>query len=81
MRQNIRPGTPRGIEIGLDRSLRFQRESGRSAEAVEEHRARFGRNFFPITVSEHLDLLRTAGFSVAEAFWLSYMQAGFYGIK
>ncbi len=79
--ENIRPNTPRGIEIGLDRWLRFERESGRPAEAVEEHRSRFDRNYFPITLSEHLELLRKAGFTVAEVLWLSHMQAGFYGIK
>jgi len=79
--ENIRPDTPRGIEIGLDRWLRFQREAGRSTRAVEEHRSRFDRNYFPITVSEHLELLRMAGFTTVELFWLSHMQAGFYAIK
>jgi tRNA (cmo5U34)-methyltransferase len=79
--ENIRPDTPRGIEIGLDRWLRFQREAGRSARAVQEHRSRFDRNYFPITVCEHLELLRTTGFTTVEVFWLTHMQAGFYGIK
>ena len=79
--ENIKPDTPRGIEIGLDRWLRFQREAGRSAQAVEEHRSRFGINYFPITVAEHLKLLRATGFTIVEIFWLSHMQAGFYAIK
>ena len=79
--ENIRPDTARGIEIGLDRWCAFQLEAGRSTKGVEEHRARFDRNYFPITVSEHLELLRTTGFGVVELFWLSYMQAGFYAIK
>jgi tRNA (cmo5U34)-methyltransferase len=79
--ENIRPDTPRGIEIGLDRWLRFQREAGRPTQAVEEHRSRFDRNYFPITVSEHLELLRMVGFTTVEVFWLSHMQAGFYAIK
>jgi tRNA (cmo5U34)-methyltransferase len=79
--ENIRPDTPRGVEIGLNRWLRFQREAGRPPQAVEEHRSRFDRNFFPITVSRHLELLRTAGFATAEVLWLSHMQAGFYAIK
>jgi tRNA (cmo5U34)-methyltransferase len=79
--ENIMPGTHRGIEVGLDRWCRFQKESGRSEEAVEDHRSRFGRNYFPITVDEHLKLLQSAGFRVAELFWLSHMQAGFYAIK
>ncbi len=79
--ENFRPDTSRGIEIGLDRWCRFQREAGRSTQAVEEHRSRFDRNYFPITLSEHLQLLRTVGFTTVEVFWLSNMQAGFYAIK
>jgi tRNA (cmo5U34)-methyltransferase len=79
--ENIRPDTPKGIATGLDRWCRFQREAGRPGETVAEHRSRFGKSYFPITVAEHLDLLGATGFSFAEIFWLSYMQAGFYAIK
>jgi len=79
--ENIRPDTPHGVEIALERWLRFQREAGRSPEDVEEHRRRFDRNYFPIAVAEHLDLLRDTGFTTVGLFWLSQMQAGFYGIK
>jgi tRNA (cmo5U34)-methyltransferase len=79
--ENIRPDTPEGIYIGLDRWCRFQREAGRPEKMVDEHRTRFGKNYFPITITRHLNLLRTSGFSCAEIFWLSHMQAGFYAIK
>jgi tRNA (cmo5U34)-methyltransferase len=79
--ENIRPDTERGREIGLDRWCAFQREAGRQDREVEEHRLRFGKSYFPITVTDHLDLLRASGFGVAEVFWLSHMQAGFYAIK
>lgn len=42
---------------------------------------RFKHKYFPITIGEHLNLLKRVGFRVAELFWLSYMQAGFYAIK
>lgn len=79
--ENIRPESPQAVQIALERWLRFQREAGRSAEEVEEHRLRFDRDFFPITVAEHLELLREAGFATVGVFWLSQMQAGFYAIK
>jgi len=79
--ENIRPETERGIEIGLDRWLRFQAEAGRPTQKVEEHRARFDTSYLPITVAEHLELLRAVGFTVVEILWLSQMQAGFYAIK
>jgi hypothetical protein len=49
--------------------------------AVEAHLRRFKTQYIPITVSEHLDVLRAAGFRVAGPFWLAQMQAGFYAIK
>ena len=79
--ENIRPDTVRGVEIGLNRWCHFQIEAGRPEQAVEEHRSRFGKNYFPITIADHLELLRVTGFSVVEMFWLSHMQAGFYAIK
>jgi tRNA (cmo5U34)-methyltransferase len=79
--ENIRPDTARGTDTALERWCRFQRAAGRSDQIVAEHRARFDKNYFPITVAEHLALLRATGFPVAETFWLSYMQAGFYAIK
>jgi len=79
--ENIRPDNSRAVEVGLDRWCHFQREEGRSQQAVEEHRSRFGRNYFPITIARHLELLRVTGFSVVEILWLSHMQAGFYAIK
>ena len=79
--ENFRPATSQGEKIALERWLGFQRGAGRSPEAVEEHRQRFDKDYFPITVAEQIELLRTAGFSVVEVFWLSRMQAGFYAIK
>jgi len=79
--ENIRPDTAQGVKVSLDRWLRFQREAGRTPQAVEDHRSRFDRNYFPITVAEHLQLLRATGFTVVEIFWLSQMQAGFYAVK
>lgn len=79
--ENIRPQTDKGTDIGLYRWCRFQRDEGRSKETVDAHRARFGKDYFPITIAQHLDLLKESGFSFAEIFWLSHLQAGFYAVK
>jgi tRNA (cmo5U34)-methyltransferase len=79
--ENIRPDSTEGTVIGLERWMNFQRQQGRSREVVENHRTRFDSEYFPITVTEHLDLLRESGFSVTELFWRSQMQAGFYAVK
>jgi len=79
--ENILPASERGTEIGKARWKNYQRSAGKEAGAVEMHLNRFGVEYFPITVDEHLSLLRKAGFSVVELLWYSNMQAGFYAIK
>ena len=79
--ENIRPNSGKGAQIGLERWKRFQLAHGKSEESVKNHLERFNTEFFPITLGEHLHLLREVGFRVYEILWVSYMQAGFYAIK
>lgn len=79
--ENISPAAEADVTLGLERWRRFQLEHGRSPLVVDDHVKRFNTEYFPITVGEHLDLLRRAGFRSATLFWLSYMQAGFYAVK
>jgi tRNA (cmo5U34)-methyltransferase len=79
--ENIRPLTEEGINIGKRYWGNFQLTHGRSEKETEAHLERFDTEYFPITVEEHLELLRKAGFKTVELFWYSYMQAGFYCIK
>ncbi len=79
--ENIKPFTERGIEIGKRKWGSFQRSRGKDKVAVEKHLERFGTEYFPITIEEHLNLYRECGFETVELLWCSYMQAGFYCIK
>ena len=79
--ENIRPASENGTDIGKARWRNYQISEGKDADTAEKHINRFGVEYFPITVDEHLSLLRKAGFSVVELLWYSYMQAGFYAIK
>jgi tRNA (cmo5U34)-methyltransferase len=79
--ENIRPMTEIGVAIGKRNWKRFQLSSGRDLETVENHLKRFDTIFFPITVEEHLSLLKKIGFKAVELLWYSYVQAGFYGVK
>jgi len=79
--ENIRPNSEKGAQIGLERWKRFQMAHGKSEESAKIHLERFNTEFFPITLGEHLHLLRETGFRVYEVLWVSYMQAGFYVIK
>jgi tRNA (cmo5U34)-methyltransferase len=76
--ENIRPLTQKGVEIGKRYWKDFQLSRGRDPEIVEKHLMRFNMEYFPITIEEHLSLLREIGFEVIELLWFSYMQAGFY---
>ncbi|MDR3589874.1 MAG: class I SAM-dependent methyltransferase [Negativicutes bacterium] len=79
--ESIRPATRQGLQIGLDRWKANQIDNGKSVEAAQKHISRYGVEFFPITIDEHIALLRAVGFSTVELFWASNMQAGFYAIK
>jgi len=79
--ENIKPENDGVIDFQLDRWMNFQLLEGRSKKDVAGHRKRFGVKYFPIKVSEHLELLNSAGFRIVEVFWLSYLQAGFFCIK
>ena len=79
--ENVRMGSEEAVDIAMQRWMRFQVSQGRDSRVVEEHKKRFGTAYYPITIDEHIALLRECGFRVAELFWFSHMQAGFYAIK
>jgi tRNA (cmo5U34)-methyltransferase len=79
--ENIRPLTEEGIITGKRYWRNFQLSHGRNEKEIKEHLDRFDTEYFPISVEEHLKLLRETGFRTVELFWYSYMQAGFYCIK
>jgi tRNA (cmo5U34)-methyltransferase len=79
--ENIRPLKEDGIGIGNQYWENFQLSHGRNENEIQKHLERFDTEYFPITIEEHLELLRATGFRTVELFWYSYMQAGFYCIK
>ncbi len=79
--ENIAPRTAEGVRLGLAGWKSFLMSRGRTQPEAEQHVARYGRDFFPITAEQHLSVLGKTGFSVVELFWYSQMQAGFYAIK
>jgi tRNA (cmo5U34)-methyltransferase len=79
--ENIRPFSDNGIAISQANWADFQLSRGKDPESVKSHIQRFDTEYFPITIDEHLSLLKDCGFKTVELFWFSYMQAGFYGIK
>lgn len=54
---------------------------GKTAEETKKHLERRNTEYFPITIPEHLCLLKDCGFKSAELLWLSNMQAGLIAKK
>jgi tRNA (cmo5U34)-methyltransferase len=79
--ENTRPDSVQGTHLTIERWKRFQVEHGRTAIMAEKHAARFNSEYFPVTLQEHLTLLKETGFKTVELFWKSHMQAGFYAIR
>jgi tRNA (cmo5U34)-methyltransferase len=79
--ENTLPDSIKGTRLTLERWKRFQVEHGRTAIAAEKHAGRLNSEYFPITVPEHLELLKETGFRTVELFWKSQMQAGFYAVR
>ena len=67
--------------IALERWLHFLESRGNPPEDVRMHRDRRGIEIFPITIEEHIALLRKCGFSSVDLLWTSYLQAGFWAVK
>ena len=68
-------------EAELLRWGRYQQRHGKTQEEAKAHNARCGVNYFPLTVSAHIRLLKQTGFRHVHVFWYSYMQMGIYGVK
>lgn len=79
--ENISPHNEKGIEVGLNYWEYTQILAGKSSDAAKKYKQRFGNDFYPITIEQHLTIMRNSGFSVVEVLFLSGLRAGFFAIK
>lgn len=79
--ENFAPNSRILQQLYLERWKTYQLRQGKDREECERHIARYGKAYFPITLSEQLAAIKNCGFQEAELLWLSGMQAGFLGIK
>lgn len=79
--ENVGPESGEIKELELKRWGMYQRTHGKREDEVKAHLDRWGVNYFPITINQHMELMKAAGFQLVQLFWASYMQAGLYGIK
>lgn len=81
MFENVVPEDEAIKQAELQRWGEYQKMNGKTDDEVREHIARCGVKYFPITVHQHINLLKECGFTKVHLFWYSYMQAGIYAIK
>lgn len=79
--ENVVPEDTEIKEMELLRWGRYQQRHGKTEAETKAHNARCGVNYFPLTVPEHIRLLKQTGFQHVHVFWYSYMQMGIYGVK
>ncbi len=79
--ENIRMSTDESDPIALSRWARFLADHGNSPQDVQIQLDRRGTEVFPITIEEHIKLLRECGFRSVDLLWASYLQAGFWAVK
>lgn len=79
--ENFAPDNEESKNIILKRWGHYQMQKGKSENDVKNHLNRYNKDYFPITISDHYEILRDCNFRVIQIFWLSYMQVGIYAIK
>ena len=79
--ENFAPYTDLGKSVYLEKWKRYQLKQGKSLEECENHLKRYGEDYFPISLSKNIELMRDCGFKAVEILWLSNMQVGLWGIK
>jgi len=79
--ENTRPLTQKGERLYKDYWKQFQIQAGKEEKKAESHIQRFDVEYFPISVIDHIELLKKTGFRTVELFWYSYMQSGYVCIK
>ena len=79
--ENFAPFTDLGKSIYLEKWKRYQMEQGKSLEESNKHIERYGKEYFPISLTENMELMKKCGFKIVEILWLSNMQVGLWVIK
>ena len=79
--ENIKMTSGESDRIALKRWENFLSDHLKDPALVKMHLDRRGVEVFPITIEEHIKLLREAGFKSVDVLWTSYLQAGFWAVK
>ncbi len=79
--ENFAPFSELGKQIYLERWKDYQMRQGKTTIECNQHINRYGKDYFPISLTEHLQMIKKCGFRVVEILWVSNMQVGVWGMK
>lgn len=79
--ENFAPSNEIIKNIFLERWKQCQIKNGKSEKESEQHINRYGVDYYPISIQNHITIMKQCGFNLVEVFWVSYMQIGLLGIK
>lgn len=79
--ENFAPYSELGKSLYLERWKAYQLSQGKNINECNKHLSRYGKDYFPISISEHLEIMNNCGFRAVEILWVSNMQVGLLGIK
>ncbi|HAL02787.1 MAG TPA: class I SAM-dependent methyltransferase [Lachnospiraceae bacterium] len=79
--ENIRMSTDESDAIALKRWVKFLGEHGNTEKGIQLQLDRRGVETFPISIEEHINLLRRCGFKSVDILWASYLQVGIWAVK
>ncbi len=79
--ENIAMSSEQSESLAIARWKNYMLAHGRTEEQTKNHMKRRGTELFPITIEEHIKILKEIGFTSVDLLWGSYLQAGFFAIK
>lgn len=79
--ENFAPHSEAGKKLLLERWKSYQLSQGKDIAECNRHIDRYGKEYFPISILEHLEVMEQCGFKNVEIIWVSNMQVGLLGIK
>lgn len=60
--ENFAPFTDLGKSVYLEKWKRYQMKQGKSLSECQKHISRYGKDYFPISLSENMELMRNCGY-------------------
>lgn len=79
--EHVAPLSGKGYEITRARQKDFLLDNCRSDSEAEVYLDRYGTEYFPLTVTQHIEVMKKAGFTDVEVFYYSYGQVGLFGFR